>query len=287
MAVVDVAFRLLDVFGRGPLTGNQLCVVPDAAALDAPMMQAITREIGFSETTFVTAIGDAEYDVRIFVPGYEIPFAGHPTLGTAFTLVADGLVRSPLVQHCGAGAVPVEVDVATGTASMRQLQPTFGATGDVEDLARALGLRPEDLARDPAPEVVSTGIGHLMVCARDREAVARASPDKAALTPLLERLGTDGCYLFALDGETAKARMFAPGAGIDEDPATGSAAGPLGAYCLHHGLTSPGRLTVDQGDEIARPSTLLVDVERDGEAWSIAVSGQVALVGRGTFELPG
>src|SRR5262245_37668542 len=122
-----IPFRLVDVFAPRPLSGNQLCVVPEVVPeLDGDTMQAVAAEIGFSETTFVTGLREGGYDVRIFTPTDELPFAGHPTLGTAFVLAAEGRVAPDLVQTCGAGDVPVQVDVEGGRASMRQLPPVFG-----------------------------------------------------------------------------------------------------------------------------------------------------------------
>ena len=142
-----ISFRLVDVFTEDPFAGNQLCVVSETPpGLTTEQMQTITREINFSETTFVTAVRTDGYDVRIFTPDGELPFAGHPTLGTAFTLVQAGMVPSPVVQTSTAGDVPVDVDPAAGTASMQQLPPSFGsAFGDRPAVARAAGLDEADL----------------------------------------------------------------------------------------------------------------------------------------------
>src|SRR2546426_9522738 len=121
-----IPFRLVDVFTERPLAGNQLCVVPDGAHVDEELMQGLAQEIGFSETTFVVGSGGDRYRMRIFPPGSELPFAGHPTLGTAFTLVSEGRVSSPATQSVPAGEIEVEVDVGRGFARMRQLAPTFG-----------------------------------------------------------------------------------------------------------------------------------------------------------------
>ena len=176
LPAMDVRFRLLDVFTEVPFAGNQLCVIPEPPeGLGDDLMLAITREINFSETTFVTAVRSDGYDVRIFTPEKEIPFAGHPTIGTAFTLVSEGRVGSSLVQVCRAGDVPVEVEVATGLAWMRQLPPVVGReVVDRDAVARAAGLEPEDLV-DGLPIVpVSTGLRHLMVPVRSEAALRRA-----------------------------------------------------------------------------------------------------------------
>src|SRR6266700_1107778 len=154
-----VPFRLVDVFTDRPLAGNQLCVIPEApAGLDAPLMRALAAEIGFSETTFVTRADGNRYRMRIFTPEREMPFAGHPTLGTAFVLVSEGRVASPAVQEVRAGEFHVEVDVAAGFARMHQHRPAFGP--EVTDRARvaaALGLAVEDLHPDLPSQPVSTG----------------------------------------------------------------------------------------------------------------------------------
>jgi trans-2,3-dihydro-3-hydroxyanthranilate isomerase len=288
---VRVPFRLVDVFTDRPLAGNQLCVVPDpdvVRGLNTDMMQSVAREIGFSETTFVTSAGESRYSMRIFTPGMELPFAGHPTLGTAFVLVSEGRVASPVTQEVAAGEFRVEVDPAGRSARMRQRPPQFGPPlEDPSDVAVAAGLRREELHTELRPAVVSTGLPHLIVPAADIRAVARARPDEAALGEVLRRAGADGFYLFALVAEgRAKARMFAPDVGVSEDPATGSAAGPLGAYLAREGRLASGRLTISQGEEVGRPSTLLVDVAPDGDTWQVWVSGGVQLVGEGAFEVP-
>jgi trans-2,3-dihydro-3-hydroxyanthranilate isomerase len=285
-----VPFRLVDVFAERPLRGNQLCVVPDATGLNEGLMLEVAREVGFSETTFVTAGGGTRYSMRIFTPAGELPFAGHPTLGTAFVLVSEGRVTSPVTQTVSAGEFGVEVDVARRHARMRQLPATFGpalARADLEQAAAALGLDPRRLLADRPAQVVSTGIGHLMVSVEDEETVRAAEPRPPALRAVLQRAGAGGCDGFALagDGVRAKARLFVPGVGVSEDPATGSAAGPLGAFCLEHGLTASHTITISQGEEVGRPSVLEVEVEREADAWRPWVGGGVFVVGSGEFVL--
>ena len=286
---MEVPFRLVDVFTERALAGNQLCVVPEPDdGLDDALMLAIAREIGFSETTFVTEASGDRYAMRIFTPGEELPFAGHPTLGTAFVLAAEGRISSPATQVVKAGEFHVEIDVGGGLARVRQHAPEFGPeVKAIGPLAEAVGLPERDLRTDLWPRVVSTGIGHLMVPAKDAEGVARARPTSDAVDAMLREHGAGGLYLFAVvdDGE-AKARMFAPGVGVAEDPATGSAAGPLGAYLAHHGVAGmPGRLRIRQGDEVRRPSELHVEVRTDGDSFEVWVEGGVVIVGRGVFEL--
>jgi len=287
---MNVRFRLLDVFTAAPFAGNQLCVVPETpAGLDAALMLAITREINFSETTFVTAIRDGGYDVRIFTPEKELPFAGHPTLGTAFILVFEGRVGSPVVQTSAAGDVPVEVDLASGSARMRQLPPVFGpVVADRDAVARAAGLEPDDLVEHLPVVPVGTGIPHLMVPVRDEAALRRARRDDRRCAEVCKAAGdAESLYLFALRGDgDVMARMFDRYVAIREDPATGSAAGPLGAYLAAQGLAGmPGRLVVAQGELVGRPSFLHVEVEPAGASWTIRVGGGVRVVGEGLFTL--
>jgi trans-2,3-dihydro-3-hydroxyanthranilate isomerase len=291
-----IPFRLVDVFTDRPLAGNQLCVVPEPIpALTPELMQAVAREIGFSETTFVTSYGPARYAMRIFTPDHELPFAGHPSIGTAFVLVSEGRLPSPLTQIVEAGEFAMSVDVPAGTARMRQSNAEFFEPLDEDErraLAASVHLDPErDLIPDLPVQKVSTGFGHLNMPVHDAATVARAAADRPALVPVLEAAGTDGVYIFAVEesseeGSRAKARLFAPVAGVDEDPATGSAAGPLGAYLVHHGLIPSGRLTISQGVELGRPSTLIVDVEHEDGGLAVYVEGGVRVVGEGAFNLP-
>ena len=284
-----VPFHLLDVFAEAPFAGNQLCVVTDTPHdLDAEMMQTLANEIGFSETTFVTAVRDDGYDVRIATPSAEMAFAGHPTLGTAFTLVATGRLGSRVVQTSAAGDVPVEVDVGAGRATMRQLPPVFSAElTDREAVAHAAGLAASDLVDALPIAPISTGMNHLMVPVVDEASLRRAERDHRACVEVCEASDAESLYLFAVRGNgDVMARMFDRSAEIGEDPATGSAAGPLAAYLSRHELAGmPGSVTIAQGELAGRPSFLHVDVESDAGSWTVAVSGGVRMVGEGAFEI--
>jgi trans-2,3-dihydro-3-hydroxyanthranilate isomerase len=287
---MKVRFRLLDVFSEVPFAGNQLCVIPETPEdMSEDVMLAITREINFSETTFVTSARPGGYDVRIFTPEKELPFAGHPTLGTAFTMVSEGRCGSPLVQVCRAGEVPVEVDAAAGSAWMRQLPPDVGReVTDRASVARAAGLEPEDLVDGLPLLPVSTGIPHLMVPVRDEAALRRAERVERLCARVCEDADdVESLYLFAVRGEgDVMARMFDRFVSIGEDPATGSAAGPLGAYLSMHGLAGmPGRATVAQGEMVRRPSFLHVETAPADGSWAIRVGGGVRLMGEGSFEI--
>ena len=256
---VKVPFRLVDVFAPRPLAGNQLCVVPEPVDLNDGTMQALAKEIGFSETTFVTESDGDRYAMRIFTPAAELPFAGHPTLGTAFVLVSEGRVSSPATQVVAAGEIPVEVD---------------------------LGLRVEDLHPDLPVRTVSTGLPPTIVPLRDAETLRRAVRNAAGVAEAVAASGGEDLYLFAVTEEGVTARMFDAELGVGEDPATGSAAGALGAYLAEHEVAGmPGSVLIRQGAQVGRPSELFVEAGREDGAWRVRVGGGVHVVGRGTFEL--
>ncbi len=283
-----IGFRLVDVFAERPFEGNQLCVVPETPrGLDPATMLALAREINLSETTFVMATRPDGYDVRIFTPDGEIPFAGHPTLGTAFVLASEGRTATDVIQRCHAGDVPVTVDLEARRASMRQLPPVFGLpVADRVSVARAAGLDADDLIAELPVRSVSTGLPHLMVPVRDETTLRRAvrlhpTSDVCAANDV------ESLYLFAVRGDgDVMARMFDRGERIGEDPATGSAAGPLGAYLSASGLAGmPGHVAMSQGELTGRPSVLLVDVSAAADSWVIDVAGGVHVVGDGAFHI--
>lgn len=252
----------LDVFTATPLAGNQLAVVHDADDLDDATMQAFARETCLSETTFVqspTAEG-ADYRNRIWAMPGEMPFAGHPSLGTAVAVArVRGEDRARYVQQTPAGLQPVEVQIDgdTARASMLQEPPRFGARPSPAGVLAAAGL--PIAAADPQlePQVVSTGVGHLMVPLKDGDALAAAAPDRQAMHALLEPIGAMVLYLAVVDVDEGVARargFFLDPVGITEDPATGSAAGPLLAYL--HERDGIDELTVHQGVEMGRPSRI-------------------------------
>ena len=274
-------FLILDVFTDRPLTGNQLAVFPDGTEVPEAIRQDLAREIGFSETVFCDppshpTAGDVR--ARIFTPAVELPFAGHPVLGTAVAIGAPGTV---VTLECGVGAVPVELD-ASGTGGwMRQPVPTVTPWPDRDELLAALGID-----RTAAPvELYDNGMHHIVVAVDDETTVQDLQPDLGRLASVAGVRGTSVCCVTSAD--TVKTRVFVPGGGVPEDPATGSAAGPVGVHLLRHGLVEPGiQLTLSQGAELQRPSTLLVRVEGLPDAIaSVAVGGTAVLVGEGRFTL--
>jgi trans-2,3-dihydro-3-hydroxyanthranilate isomerase len=253
----------LDVFTATPLTGNQLAVVHDADGIDDATMLAFARETRLSETTFVQSATQpgADYRNRIFTMPGEIRFAGHPSLGTAVAVArARGEQRGTYVQQTLAGNQPVEVrlDGDIARASMLQEPPVFGHLLTAPGVMFAAGLDEADGHPDLPPQVVSCGTDHLMAPVRDREALERVAPDARALRALLEPLGEMlVLYLVAVDPDngTAHARgLFLGLDGVVEDPATGSAAGPLLAYL--NDRVGTRSLTVRQGDDMGRPSRI-------------------------------
>lgn len=274
------AVTWLDVFTNVPLAGNGLCVVHDADDLDDATMLAVARETRLSETTFVQTptVDGADYRNRIYAMQGELPFAGHPSLGTAVAVArARGVSTARYVQQTHAGLQPIEVqlDGASARASMLQGPATTGSEPDPARVLAAVGLDAGDAHPEWRPQVVSTGAPQLVAPVRDGEALARAVAG-AALPALIEELGVICIYLAAVDGETARARSFFLGeTGVLEDPATGSAVGPLLAYVAAR--CEVRALRVQQGAQIGRPSTLEASVE--GE--EIRVAGDVVVLAEG------
>ena len=294
-----------DVFTARPLEGNQLAVFPDGRGLSAETMQAIACEMAFSESTFVLPKerDDTDVRMRIFTPAAELPMAGHPTIGSTFALAHEGVIVPPrrsFVFGLGVGPIGVELEWnerrQLAFTWMTQLPPTFGATcRDVAGLAESLGLSATDVSPTPPPQVVSCGVPFLFVPIASRRAVDAVVVDLRRLRECLAREGLDDLPVFVFSGEpgadgaTAYSRMFAPGLGVAEDPATGSASGPLGCYLVRHGLVSgveAGRIVSVQGVRMGRPSRLSIAIEGDPrDITRVRVGGEAVLVGEGTLSL--
>ena len=292
-----VSFYFVDVFASRPLTGNPLSLIPDADGLDEMQMRSIAREFNQSETTFLLrpSLPGATVRLRSFTPiGVEVGGAGHNALGAWLWMEAADRLPSAggdlgLRQQIAGKVLPVEViRQAAGPATvwMDQSPPQFGAVvSDRAAVAAALGLTEDDLAADVPAQVVSTGAGHLLVPARSRAAVDRAAPDPARLTPVLGQAGGEGCYLYSTDpvdpaGAVAYARFFNPTVGIAEDPATGTAAGPLVARLAAAGeVPEKTTVVVEQGYALGRPSR--IQVSASGQR--IRVGGSGLVVAEGTL----
>jgi trans-2,3-dihydro-3-hydroxyanthranilate isomerase len=275
-------FVLCDVFSDRPLAGNQLAVFTDATGIAEELLQPLAREINFSETVFVYPPVDprATARIRIFVPTQEIPFAGHPVLGTAVVLGRErGL--SDLVLETGRAPVPVRLAGDGGT--MDQPLPTVRPYEEAERLLRALGV---ERSLHPV-EAYDNGMCHVYVRLESEAAVAALRPDMNALASIPGAHGY-GFNVFAGSGTTYTTRMFAPSDGVDEDPATGSAAGPLACVLVRHGEVASGtEVTISQGAQVGRPSTLYARAEAaDGKITGVQVRGDAVIVGEGQFKLP-
>jgi len=295
-------FVTCDVFTRRPFSGNPLLVVPDARGLSTPEMQAIAREINYSESTFVLPPDDPKhaYRQRTFVPFKEIPYAGHPTVGTAVVLAALGRVGAGGEERISieVGFGPLELELIREDGAVRRVRMTQGRPvweeAVREDslrvrIASALGLPAESLHASLPLQIVSTGNRTLVVPLADVASVSAAVADVRALNSLERELDLLIAYFFAFDGGRVRARAFCPGAGVPEDPATGSAAGPLGVFLALHGVFPGGepRFLIDQGIEMGRPSEIEVTVERsaDGSPSGVRVAGSAVLMMRGTLDL--
>lgn len=310
-------YVVADVFTDTALQGNQLAVFTDARELPEQLLQPLAKEIGFSETVFVYPPGwrqwarqapppaetgtsgddlqseETEFAyapeaggharIRIFTPSSELPFAGHPVLGTAFVL-AGPLQLSEIRLETGQGIVPIELErddsghIVFGR--MQQPMPKVEAFGPQDELFAALGIAGSELP----VELYDLGIRHVYVALPSEEAVAALEPDYAALARLT---GIVGVNCFAGSGTRWKTRMFAPADGVPEDPATGSAAGPLAVHLARHGRISFGeQIEITQGVEIGRPSTLYARVEGSAERVErVEVGGSAVVVARGEFSL--
>jgi trans-2,3-dihydro-3-hydroxyanthranilate isomerase len=292
-------FLILDVFSSTPFGGNQLAVLPDASGITAAGMQAIAREFNFSESTFVFPAADPAHTrrVRIFTPRSELPFAGHPTVGTACALVHEG--------HCGAGddhrlvleegVGPVAVAVRRDGAAMRA---TLTLTARPEErpfplpLAGAAALLSLEAGEVVQAFAASVGLPFCFVQLRSREAVDRAVADRQLWSRRLAGAWSSHIFLFAGDltpGAELYARLFAPDAGIEEDPATGSACATLAGVAAQRraGRHPELTLTIRQGVAMGRPSTLEASARSvAGEVVSVSVGGAAALVADGEIEVP-
>lgn len=282
-AFPTLAYEVVDVFTDRPFAGNPLAVVLDADDLPDEALQALAAEFALSETAFPMQAGDgADYRLRIFTPEVELPFAGHPSVGAAWVLHRLGrLPTGDVVQSCGAGQLPVRVSAEEVVLSGGRL--TCGSELDPGPLLAAVGLHVADLAG--APRRAGCGIDFTYLPVTD-DALARTMPD----LPALRRLGLGtGVSVTAWRPGEAHSRVFVPGVGVAEDPATGSAALGLGAYLAAAGALADGetRYLVRQGTHMGRPSTMRCTVRIEGGAATAAtVAGSVVPVARGQVRRP-
>ena len=276
-------YVLVDVFTDTPLQGNGLAVFTDAREIPEEMLQPLAREMNLSETVFTyTPEGDGHARIRIFTPTVEVPFAGHPTLGSAFVL-GGPLQLLEIHLETGSGVVPVQLEregprIVFGR--MAQPLPTVEPYEDADELLSALGVESSELPI----EVYDNGLRHVYVTLASEGAVAALKPDLSRLAELPDVLGVN---TIAGSGSRWKTRMFAPSGGVPEDPATGSAAGPLALHVARHGRIAFGdEIQISQGAEIGRPSTLYARVEGSPDKVDkVEVGGSAVIVARGEFRL--
>jgi trans-2,3-dihydro-3-hydroxyanthranilate isomerase len=269
-------YVVADVFTDTPLAGNQLAVFTDAREIPEHMLQPLAQEMAFSETVFVLPKeGDGHVRIRIFTPAGEIPFAGHPTLGTAFVLAAP-LQLEEIHIETGSGVVPVRLEREGARivfGRMRQPYPTVEPLAEAGELLAALGLERSELP----VELYDNGIRHAYICLGSRDEVAALAPNFQALKRF-----RFGISCFAGEATRWKTRMFAPSDGIAEDPATGSAAGPLALHLVRHGrVPAMQEIEISQGAELGRPSTLYATADDE----TVEVGGAAVVVARGEFRL--
>lgn len=288
-------FYIVDVFARRKYQGNQLGVFLCPEDLPGDEMQSIAREMGFSECTFVGGLDleRREADVRIFTPRTELDFAGHPVLGTAHVLerhllakpverVTLNLKVGPVVVQCDPGATP--------PFWVEQPEPVLGETLPVDTLAGILNLQREAFVEGLPPQIVSTGLPHVIVPVADRRSLGRISVDLAGYYRLVEETGVKNILVYADDphepDQDRAVRMFADALGVPEDPATGSGNGCLAAYLIHHDRTGAEALeyVVGQGYEIGRPSQLWLQVRRTDGAIRVRLGGYSVDVAQGTWD---
>jgi len=286
------AFRLLNVFASSTFSGNQLCVFEDARGMDDATMLNLAAQFNLSETTFILPSDHAAARVRIFTPGFEMKFAGHPAIGTAQAVRSLQQTGDALTLEFPAGVVPLSAngDAWTFTAPCPDGVRTAAPELDRAGIAALVGLSATDLQADPI--WVDTGADHLLVPLASVDAVRRAAPDASQLHRWqASSLGRKTLYVFAFDEANVQdgrqvvvARYFyaKPGGGIHEDPGTGSACANLGGWLLHRQHSLPASIQVQQGDQTGRPCRLMLDVLEDGR---IQVGGQALEIGRGSVTL--
>ena len=299
----EYRFFQADVFTDRPFTGNPLAIFPEAEGLTSEEMQSIAKEMNLSETTFVLPPTDlkARFRLRIFTPASELPLAGHPVVGTCFVLAERGMIpleegTNRIFQECKAGVLPVDIVVRGGKVEevvMTQSPPRFFDEYDNRVLlAAAVGLPESELLPDGLPaQVVSTAVPQLIVPAASLHHFGRIELDLAAMRQVLRETESDCFMIFTREcvqaEGTVHARMFAPALGVVEDPATGSAAGALGAYLVKHGLVEAkptARILVEQGYEMGRPSAIHVEVDADESGpKEVRVGGKAVEVAEGNL----
>jgi trans-2,3-dihydro-3-hydroxyanthranilate isomerase len=289
-----LTFYIVDVFAEEKYAGNQLAVVRDAAALSDSQMQQITKEMNYSETTFILSEESREdgYDVRIFTPGAEVPFAGHPTLGTAY-IIRQEIISKPVETvnlNLKVGQIPVMFNYSGKDKDvlwMKQKEPTFGEIFDASDIARVLSIEKNDIDERYPIQEVSTGLPHIIVPLQSLKAVKRTKINKDKYFKFIENINTKAILIFCSETShqqnNLNVRVFCDYYGVPEDPATGSGNGCLAGYLVknRYFATSKIDVRVEQGYEIGRPSLLYLRAEEINGKIVVFVGGKVGLVAKG------
>jgi trans-2,3-dihydro-3-hydroxyanthranilate isomerase len=287
-------FYIVDVFAEAKYAGNQLAVVRDAQDIPDDLMQKIAREMHFSETTFILSDGMREggYDVRIFTPESELPFAGHPTLGTAFIIQKEIIKKKidSLILNLGVGQIPVSFEFKNSEVDllwMKQKTPEFGRAYDRENIAKMIGLESSQIDERFPVQEVSTGFFALIVPLKNLEAAKKALINRSNYYSFVNSGGAAGVLVFAPEtynkDNHLNVRFFADYLGVPEDPATGSANGCLAGYLARHRYFGQPKIDVrvEQGIEINRPSLLHLNAEDRGDTIEVYVGGRVIPVAQG------
>lgn len=287
-------FYISDVFGEGKYSGNQLATFLEAGDISDAEMQAMARETNFSETTFILSDKpkDGAYDVRIFTPGAEVDFAGHPTLGTA-DVIRRHIIQNPadeIILNLKVGRVPVHFTATENGRDllwMKQVEPVFGETLDAGRIAPALGLNVDDIDIRFPIEEISTGLPCVVIPIRSMDALKRVRIDLALYDQLIQEIWPTVILTFCPGGYTENqslgVRVFPIALGVPEDPATGSGNGCLAAYLVKHRYFKEDHieLTLGQGYEIGRPSIIHIRSKKEADCFSIEVGGQVIPIAEG------
>lgn len=289
-----LTFYIVDVFAIEKYTGNQLAVFTEALTLSDEDMQRLAKEINYSETTFITSgeLRDGGYDVRIFTPNKELPFAGHPTLGTAY-IIQQTIINQPVETinlNLKVGQIPVtwhNTDDLGEVLWMRQNSPTFHQVFDTSTLASVLNLNPDEIdSRFPIQEV-STGIPFIIVPLKTHESLKRIRVNRDKYFEFVENIQSKEILVFCPETyapeNNLSVRVFAEYLGIPEDPATGSANGCLAGYLVKYSYFGEKSVDVrvEQGYEIGRPSLLLLKAKENGDTIEVSVGGKVVMVAKG------
>jgi trans-2,3-dihydro-3-hydroxyanthranilate isomerase len=292
MKMGRLAFSIVDVFAEEKYAGNQLAVVRYGKDLTDVEMQKIARETNYSETTFIITDKkrDDGYDVRIFTPKEEVPFAGHPTLGTAY-VIREEIIRKPVdkvILNLKVGQIPVTFG-SEEILWMRQKEPTFGRTFESDEISRILSIETETIDDRFPIETVSTGLPFIIVPLRKLETVKKCSVVKDRYFDLIKDTEAKSILVFSPETYNAEnnlnVRVFVDYFGIPEDPATGSANGCLAAYLVKHHYFETEQLNVrvEQGYEVGRPSLLYLNADLRGGTINVSVGGKVIPIVKGEF----